>query len=85
MCSNLCVDLCVCVRVHACVFACVTPKVNPGSTDPIISKHSIFIVDTGETQHIISFDGRAWSLTENSPTVSCEKGCLGASDGGIYE
>ena len=79
MCSNLCVDLCVCVRVHECVFACVTTKVNPGSTDP----NSIFIVDTGETQHIISFDGRAWSLTEH--TVSCEKGCLGASDGSIYE
>ena len=33
----------------------------------------------------ISFDGRAGSLTGNSPIVSCEKKCLGASDEGIYE
>ena len=34
---------------------------------------------------MISFDGRAGSLTGNSPIVSCEKECLGASDEGIYE
>ena len=53
---------------------------NPGSPDPIFSKHSIFLLDTGETQDIISFDGRAGSLTGDSPIVSCEKECLGASD-----
>jgi len=59
--------------------------VNPGSPDPIFSKHSISILDTGETQDIISFDGRAGSLTGNSPIVSCEKKCSGASDESIYE
>jgi len=60
--------------------------VNPGSQDPIFSKQSILILDTGETQDIIYFDRRAGSLTGNSPSVSCEKKeCLGAGDGGIYE
>ena len=82
----MCADLFVCVRVYACVCACVTStKVNPGSPDPIFSKHSILILNTGETQDIISFDRRAGSLTGNSPSVSCEKECLGAGDGGIYE
>ena len=86
MCADFCADLCVCVRVHACVCACVhARKVNPGSPDPTFSEHSIFILDAGETQDIISFDGRAGSLTWNSPIVSCEKECLGASDESIYE
>jgi len=45
----------------------------------------ISLLDTGDTQDMISFDGRAGLLTENSPTVSCEKECSGASDEGIYE
>jgi len=49
------------------------------------SKHSIFVLDAGETEDIISFDGWAGSLTGNSPIVSCDKECLGASDESIYE
>ena len=74
--------VCVCVRVCACVH---WKKLNPGNPDPIFSKHSILILDTGETQDIISFDGRAGSLTGNSPIVSCEKKCLGVNDESIYE
>ena len=86
MCADFCADLCVCVRVHACVCACVhARKVNPGSPDPIFSEHSISILNAGVSQDIISFDGRAGSLTGNSPIVSCEKECLGASNEGIYE
>jgi len=84
-CAHRCAFVCLYVDVVMYVFVFGFRKVNPGSTDPMFSKHSIFILDTGESQHIISFDGRAWSLTGNSPTVSCEKGCLGASDEGIYE
>ena len=81
------VRICACVYVcmRACVHAQHARKVNPGSPHPIFSKHSIFILDTCETQDIISFDGRAGSLTGNSPFVSCEKECLGASDESIYE
>jgi len=68
--------------MRACVHA---KKVNPGSPGPIFSKHSIFILDTGETQDIISCDERAGSRTGNSPIVSCEKECLGSSDESIYE
>jgi len=59
--------------------------VNSGSPDPIFSTHSILILDTGDTQDMVSFYGRAGSLTGNSPIVSCEKECLGASDESIYE
>ena len=80
------VRICACVYVcmRACVRASHARKVNPGSPDPIFSKHSILILDTGKTQDIIFFDGRAGSLTGNSPIVSCKKECLGAGDGDIY-
>jgi len=79
----------ICACVYVCMRACVrmyhARKVNPGSPDPIFSKHSIVILVAGETQDVISFDGWAGSLTGNSPIVSCEKECLGASDESIYE
>ena len=78
------VRVCTCACVRVCVRN-IQKKVNPGSPDPIFSKHSIFILDTGETQDIISVDGQAGSPTGNSPIVSCEKECLDASDESIYE
>jgi len=63
-CSHACVRIClqICACVYVCVCACVRAynerKLNPGSPDPIFSKYSIFILDTGETQDIISFAGR---------------------------
>ena len=79
----------ICACAYVCMRACVRAKharkENPGSPDPIFSRHSTFILDTGKTQHIVSFDGRAGSLSGNSSIVSREKECLGASDEGIYE
>jgi len=81
------VRICACVYVcmRACVRAYHARRVNSGSPDPIFSKHSILILDAGETQDFVSFDGRAGSLTGNSPIVSCEKECLKPSDESIYE
>jgi len=42
----------------ACVRAYNEKKLNPGSQDPKIWKHSIFILDTGEIQDMISFAGQ---------------------------
>ena len=84
-CMRICVQICACV--YACVCACVCMynewKVNPGSPDPLFSKHSIYIFDTGETQEIISCAGRQW--LEIHHIVSCGKECSGARDEGIYE
>jgi len=78
----------VCRSVRMCVCACVRAynerKLNPGSPDSKNSQHSIFILDTGETQDIVSFC-RAGSLTRNSPNMFCEKKCAGARDEDIYE
>jgi len=51
------VRVCTCACMRVCVRT-VERKLNPGSPDPIFSKHSIFILDTGETHDIISFAGR---------------------------
>jgi len=51
---RICACVYVCVRV--CVFACV--QWLNGSPDPTFSKHSIFILDTGETQDIIYIPGQ---------------------------
>jgi len=82
----------VCGFVRVCTFACVRERVRDMQEKSILVvqiqyfENEVFLYSIqAKPKTSIFFDGRAGSLTGNSPIMSCEKECSGASDEGIYD